>query len=70
MYIIDRFENEYAVLEDETKKMVHVKRTELPSEAKPGDCIQMVDGSYRVDEAQTKKRQVRIQNLMDDLFED
>jgi len=70
MYIIDRYEGEYVILEDEDKKIMRVRREELPPQAKEGDCIVNTGTRYELDEKATKDRRVRIQSLLDDLFEE
>ena len=67
-FIVDRFEEEYAVLEKETLETVDVLRTELP-DAKEGDVLIYENGVYTVDCEETQKRKEFIQEKLRKLFE-
>ena len=54
-YIIDRFENEFAICEDENKKMIEIKKEDLPLNAKEGDVLNLTDGTFSIDSEETKK---------------
>lgn len=54
-YIIDRFENEFAICEDENKKMIEIKKEDLPLNAKEGDVLNLKDGTFSIDSEETKK---------------
>lgn len=69
MYIIDRFEGNYAVLEGEDQRMVQVEKSKLPSNAKVGDCIHGEEDGYAMDPEATRNRKERIRKLMSSLFE-
>lgn len=69
MYIIDRFEGNYAVIEDGNKKMVQVLREKLPKQAKEGDCLVLQGENYVFDEKATLERKQHVRKLMDSLFE-
>ncbi len=69
MYIVDRFEGEFAICEDENKQMHHIKKHELPLEIKEGDCIRCTEDGYVIDVNATDARRSRIRNLMSQLFE-
>lgn len=69
IYIIDRFEENLAILEDEDRKMLEIEREILPKEAKEGDCIKKTEKGYEIDETETAKRRGRIHSLMNQLFE-
>ncbi|MBQ4630646.1 MAG: DUF3006 domain-containing protein [Clostridia bacterium] len=62
MWIIDRFEGEYAVIETGNTTF-NIPKVALPENAKEGDCI---DVCINTDE--TKKRKEKVNNLMDKLF--
>jgi hydrogenase maturation factor len=66
--IIDRFEEEYAVIEigDVTKDVL---RELLPREAKPGDVVIIKDNEITIGHEETEKRRKEMKNLMDDLWE-
>ncbi len=57
-YVIDRFEGNYAVLENlETKEIKDEIRTNLPQETKEGDVLNYECGKYIFDPYETDKRQ-------------
>lgn len=68
MLIIDRFENEYAILEDNNNHY-EIKRTELPKDCKEGDVIVTKNGMYVVDVEQTNLRRQAILKLQRELWE-
>lgn len=70
MFIIDRFEGDYAILEDSHKQMCNVKRELLPVNAKEGDCLKQTEQGYVIDTEATHTRKAHIRNLMNSLFED
>lgn len=69
MYIIDRFEGNYVILEDENKQMHQVEREKVPLDAKEGDCIKSEQEGYALDLDASRLRRERIKKLMNDLFE-
>ena len=64
-YTIDRFEGDWVVVELENKKYINIPRQLIPHEAKEGDIISVV-----VDTQETAKRREKIQDLMDNLWND
>lgn len=69
MYIVDRFEGEFAICEDENKKMHQIKKVELPKDVREGDCIRRIENGYVIDIEATKERKEKISKLMSSLFE-
>ncbi len=67
-YIIDRFEGDTAVLEDENKEFLNVPKSILPENANEGDCLVFKDRKYIIDEETTKELKEEISDLMDELF--
>ena len=67
-FIVDRFEEEYAVLEKEEGGTIDVLKSELP-EVKEGDVLIYENGFYTVDYEETQKRKELIQEKMRKLFE-
>ena len=56
MPIIDRFESDFAVLDD-NGKMLTVPRDRLPAGAREGDAVRLSpDGCYLTDTEQSEKR--------------
>lgn len=67
--ILDRWEEDKAVCEQEDGRTVILERTALPSDAVPG-CVLVKDaaGAFRVDVQETEKRKQRIHALQQKLF--
>ena len=63
--IIDRFEEQYAVVELDNGDFVSVPRAVLPNLADEGDVI-----TIEIDEEATNHRRKRIEGLMNTLFEE
>jgi hypothetical protein len=56
-YVVDRFENGYAVLEDiETMKTSSRPVSELPEGVREGDAIDETDGVLMINKAETERR--------------
>lgn len=68
-YIINRFEGDYAVVEDENKLMMDIHLKDLPKEVQEGDVLVKIGDSYSVDLGETERRKKKIQELVDDLWE-
>lgn len=69
MLVIDRFEGDFAVCEDENGEMKNIPIPMLPENAKEGSIIVMINNSYVVDENETKNRLERIKKLQDSLWQ-
>lgn len=67
--IIDRFEEEYAVCEDENKKILNINKSKIPKQAKEGDIIIYRDGTYILDKEKSLNRKKHIEELTKDLWE-
>lgn len=68
-YIIDRFEGNYAVCEDENKNMVNIERNKLPLPAKEGDVLSVEGNDIKIDIQETEARKQKIKKMMDSLWE-
>lgn len=64
MLIIDRFEGEFAVCEDDGRKMRTILRDLLPENACEGDVLVSENGKLRIDEAETKARREQAAALL------
>ena len=62
MFIIDRFEGDYAVIEV-NDEFLNIPKSALPKNAKEGDVLR-----FTIDNEETTKRKQRINGLMDKLF--
>ncbi|WP_129600696.1 DUF3006 domain-containing protein [Anaerophilus nitritogenes] len=67
--IIDRFEGNYAICEDEQKNMISIGKENIPKEAKEGDVLFVYDEKIIIDKEETKKRKEEIEKIADDLWE-
>lgn len=70
MYIVDRFEENFAVLEGEGGVMCNISQNRLPAGVKQGDVLFEKNGAFRVDTAATQKRREAIQKQLKQLFEE
>ncbi len=66
-FVIDRFEENFAVLENEAGETVDVDKSLLLN-AKEGDVVVLENNLYRVDKALTQERHRMIQEKMKRLF--
>lgn len=67
-YIIDRFEEDVAVLECSDRTTVEVPLTSIPKGAKEGDCLIETGGIFTVDKTATAALRREIDGLIDDVF--
>ena len=68
MYTLDRFEGDFAILENRnTKKMTDIPISNIPSNAKEGDILKLSSGSYVIDYKETNIVSDRIRDKMDNL---
>jgi hypothetical protein len=71
LLVIDRFEGDFAVCEDENLQTVHIRKSELPSGAAEGDCLRAdPQKGYILDTDETARRKARILRKMDHLFDE
>ena len=68
MFTLDRFESDFAVLENRnTKEMTDIPISNIPSNAKEGDILKFSNGSYVVDYEETRMVSDKIREKMDNL---
>lgn len=68
LYTLDRFEGNFAVLENRnTKKMTDIPISNIPANAKEGDILRLSNGSYVVDHEETNNVSNKIRQKMDNL---
>lgn len=63
-YIIDRFEENFAVLEDENFRCSDIPRDKLPVGAQEGDVLCFDGSTYMVDNIRTQARRHMIEEKM------
>lgn len=69
LFTLDRFEGEYAVLENRANcEMINVSTNSVSKDAKPGCILKFENGVYIVDEIETKKAQEKVKGLVDKLY--
>lgn len=69
-YIIDHFEEKFAVCEDEKGNLVDIKKSEISETAQEGDVLIYKNGKYIVDKSETEKLRKEIEDLMNEVWED
>ncbi len=67
--ILDRFEGEYALCENEDKVIIKVRRSQIPEEAREGSFLEISEDGCTLLSEEQKKREEHIKTLMDDLWE-
>lgn len=69
--ILDRFEENYAVIEIIEKEscFVEIEKNQLPKNAVQGDVLILGD-VITIDKAETEKRKAHIDELFEELFEE
>lgn len=65
---VDRFEESFAVLVDDSENTITVKKSELPPEAKEGSVLKLEKGKYVLDTDEESDRRKRILSLQNKLF--
>ena len=67
-YIIDRFEDKFAVCEDEVGDMHNLLKEKLPANVKEGDIlVEDENGELYVNEEETQKRKKYIDDFFNSL---
>lgn len=67
--VLDRFEGEYAICENEAEEMIRIEKSRLPEGVVEGDVLIVVGDDIVIDRDETQKRKVRIEKLMGELWE-
>lgn len=67
--IIDRFEGNYAICEDEERGIFAIEIVELPKGIKEGSLLNISDsGIISIDKKKTDDRREKIKNMQKDLW--
>ncbi len=69
-FAIDRFEEDFAVLEDERCKFVSIKKSVLPADAKEGDVLIKQGERYIISKGITDKLREKNINLQNSLWQE
>lgn len=67
MLVIDRFEGDIAIVEDD-ESIINIPRNKLPFDAKEGDILVLSDGKYLVDDVATENKKKELENRFSKLF--
>lgn len=67
--IVDRFEGDFAVCEKKNREMINIPKAKLPPNTKEGDVLTISGDTITVNPEKRKAREERIQNLMNELWE-
>ena len=67
-YAVDRFEESFAVLQDDEEKNINIKRSLLPAETKQGDVFIEEDGRYLPAPEETARRRETVLKLQEKLL--
>lgn len=66
-YAIDRFEGDFAVLEDDDGNTMPVRRAALPADVRQGDVLVLRQGQYAAAPEETRRRREAARRLEDRL---
>ena len=67
-YSIDRFEEGFAVLQDDNGECINVEKYALPADSKQGDIAVLKDGRWVKDFEETAKRRNEVLKLQQKLL--
>lgn len=67
-YIVDRIEKNFAVCEDENKKMIDISLEFLPKNIKEGTVLYYKNGKYEIDKIEEQQRIDRIKKKIEDIW--
>lgn len=67
--IVDSFEGNLVVIEIDGQTQ-DINKNEVSAEVKVGDVVLFVSGKWVTDETETKQRESKIKQLMNDVWED
>lgn len=66
--IIDRFEGDFAICENENSEFIKILRESLPENIYEGDCLLKTEDGYVIDTKLKEKTEERIEKKLNDLF--
>lgn len=67
-FIIDRFEGNFAVCEDEEGNMHNIARSLIVGKPHEGDIIEKQGNTYNINPEETEKRKKEVEELMKDMW--
>lgn len=67
MFIIDRFEGQWAIIETDDRKTFNLPRSILPRDAKEGDVITLIAS---INQRDTEMRREKARSLLNNFFDE
>ena len=64
LYIIDRIEGDYIVIESPSGEMMNVDKNEVKGNFGEGDCLILNNNYFIIDKESTEKRKKEVENFM------
>lgn len=68
VYIIDRIEGDYVILESDDGSMKEIKSSEIQGSFTEGDILLMEEGYFIVSEELTEERKKHIEDILKDMW--
>jgi len=68
IYIVDRKEDKYYILESSNGKMINVNKDEIQKSLKEGDVVYKKNNKYYYDENETQRRKKDIRESMNEMW--
>lgn len=68
IYIVDRKEGKYYILESSDGKMINVNKDEIQKSLKEGDVVYKKNNKYYYDENETQRRKKDIRESMNEMW--
>jgi len=70
LYIIDRIEGDYIIIESPSGEMVNAERNRIKGNFREGDCLILENNYFIIDEKATKKRKEEVEKLMKGMWDE
>ena len=68
VYIIDRIEGDYVILESDDGSMKEIKSSEIQGSFTEGDILLMEEGYFIVSEELTEERKKHVEDILKDMW--
>lgn len=70
IYIVDRIEEDYIVVEDNKNNIININKNEFSEIINEGDILIKIDNKYILDNNKTKDRKENINKILRNLWEE
>lgn len=70
LYIVDRIEGDYIVIESSTGEMINVKKEKIKGNAKDGDCLILKNDCFVIDEEATLQKTQKILKKVEGMWKE